>query len=143
MEVHGSLVSRYEEELKNGMETRELIIMKSKENMMRQIVKIIGINNENSFFSSLSHCSFSVKSATIEEGVCTSFGACRFQGHDYMYQGGCGLFSNWGKDHLVKHPACQMMVTRKSIIEGRCTKSGHCWNKDHIKLFNEHCTGKV
>ena len=38
-------------------------------------------------------CTFSVKTKTIETGFCTRFGACRFQGSDYMYQVGPTKYS--------------------------------------------------
>ena len=31
-------------------------------------------------------CSFQVEGLTMEQGTCTFYGACRYQGQDYMYQ---------------------------------------------------------
>ena len=41
-----------------------------------------------------SACSFSVKKISLEDGFCTSYGACRFREQDYMYQ--VGLHLLWG-----------------------------------------------
>ena len=34
---------------------------------------------------------------SLQSGVCTRAGACRFQGEDFMYQGGCGEISRSGR----------------------------------------------
>ena len=34
----------------------------------------------------MAECSFKIRKMTLEEGVCTYYGACRFQGHDFMNQ---------------------------------------------------------
>ena len=87
----------------------------------------------------LSSCSFSVKENSLEAGVCTNSGACRFQGMDYMYQGGCGGHSEWGSSTISTTMRCSMMVTRARKIKGKCTRSGHCWNAYQIKLFHTEC----
>ena len=90
----------------------------------------------------LSSCSFSIEEETLEQGVCTHSGACRFQGFDYMYQGGCGHHSGWGSSIISTTMECSMMVTRSREVQGKCTRSGHCWNSNHIKLFSRKCRNK-
>ena len=51
----------------------------------------------------------------------------RFEGEDYMYQGGCGALSSWGAELLQGGEQCKMLVTRTRQLKGNCTVSGHCW----------------
>ena len=37
----------------------------------------------------LRECSFEYREDVVVEGECTRYGACRWDGLDYMYQGGC------------------------------------------------------
>ena len=84
-------------------------------------------------------CSFSFEKMNREDGICTHFGACRFQGTDYMYQGGCGEQSRLSLLNFTNPMVCSMMVTRSSVVKGNCTKSGHCWAGNHIKLLHTGC----
>ena len=85
-------------------------------------------------------CLFSIHEHGLEEGLCTYFGACRFQGVDYIYQGGCGEQSNWGISPIITPMVCNMMVSRSKLMNGKCTKSGHCWAGYHIKLLDKRCS---
>ena len=76
-------------------------------------------------------CSFPSYATELEEGSCLVSGACRLYGQDFMYQGGCTR-RRWGG-------GCKMLVTRRSMVQGRCTKSGHCWTGYHIKLLSKDC----
>ena len=87
----------------------------------------------------LSSCSFTVEEPNEEQGVCTPSGACRFQGLDYMYQGGCGKHSGWGSFIIHTTKKCSMMVIRSREVKGKCTNSGHCWNAYHLQLFHSEC----
>ena len=87
----------------------------------------------------LSPCSFIIEEASLEPGVCTYSGACRFQGEDYMYQGGCGHHSGWGSSIISTTMECSMMVTRSREVQGKCTRSGHCWKAFEINLFHKKC----
>ena len=88
----------------------------------------------------LKPCSFSYREMGLENGICTHFGSCRFQGADYMYQGGCGELSSWGTSPITTPMVCSMMVTRSRMVKGKCTKSGHCWAGHHIKLLHVGCS---
>ena len=87
----------------------------------------------------LSPCSFMIEEAKLEPGPCTHSGACRFQGYDYMYQGGCGQHSGWGSSIISTTMECSMMVTRSREVQGKCTRSGHCWNAFEMNLFHKKC----
>lgn len=84
-------------------------------------------------------CVFAVQERGLEDGICTHFGACRFEGHDYMYQGGCGEKSKWGTSPITNPMVCSMMVTRSRMVKGMCSKSGHCWAGYHIKILHTEC----
>ena len=76
-------------------------------------------------------CSFPSYTTELEEGSCLVSGACRLYGQDYMYQGGCTR-RRWGG-------GCKMLVTRRTMVQGKCTKSGHCWAGYHIQLLSKDC----
>ena len=108
-------------------------------NNQKKMVNVLKSIGKPVFTFGLSSCIFSVESSKLEDGVCTNSGACRFQGLDYMYQGGCGLLSKWGNDPIKREVQCTMMVTKKIKVKGKCTKSGHCWSIDHVKLLHKFC----
>ena len=61
------------------------------ENVKRNIIEMLTVfqrtrSPEYSSTGGVSSCSFSVKKIGWENGVCTYYGACRYQGQDYMYQ---------------------------------------------------------
>ena len=76
-------------------------------------------------------CSFLHYSTKLMKGSCLVSGACRLYGQDYMNQGGCSR-RRWGG-------GCKMMVTRRTMHRGMCTKSGHCWARYHIQLLSKDC----
>ena len=84
-------------------------------------------------------CKFLVNEIEQERGICTSFGACRFQGEDYMYQVGCGEKSMWGSLPITSPMMCTNVVTMNRMVEGKCTGSGHCWTTHHMKLLHVGC----
>ena len=96
-------------------------------------------DRQTSKAGNVKECSFSVEKVASETGICTYFGACRFHGEDYMFQGGCGEESNWGTLTITNPMECIMMVSRRKMVEGICTKSGHCWAGHHIKLMYQGC----
>lgn len=86
-------------------------------------------------------CKFIFEDQVYEEGVCTRFGACRFGGKDYMYQGGCGELSLWGAKswQFDGTQKCRMLVKRKRVAKGKCLKNGHCWSGSFMKLLSPSC----
>ena len=84
-------------------------------------------------------CSFTKLKIGLEEGICTYFGACRFQGEDYMFQGGCVENNMRGNLPKITPIVCSMMVTRRRVVKGMCTKSGHCWGDHQLQLLHSEC----
>ena len=41
-------------------------------------------------YANIRKCKFLVDEIELERGFCIYYGACRFQGDDCIYQGGCG-----------------------------------------------------
>ena len=114
------------------------------ENRMKIMKALINLSKHKGYkllkHEKLSSCSFTIEEPNEERGVCTPFGACRFQGQHYMYQGGCGKHSGWGSSIIHK---CNMMVVRSREVKGKCTKSGHCWNAYHMQLFHSECKRRM
>ena len=109
--------------------------------VLSMLQRNISRNANQSKAGKLKPCSFSFDEVNLEDGgICTHYGACRFHGADYMYQGGCGDLSIWGTLPITKPMVCSMMVTRSRLVTGKCTKSGHCWAGYHIKLLHAKCS---
>ena len=119
-------------------ENIKLRLKKSKE-MIRFLSENISKNQKQDKSMSLRPCSFGLAEMGLEEGICTYYGACRMAGKDYMYQGGCGKMSGWGDSSIMSSMACSMAVTRRRMVKGKCTKSGHCWAGYNIKLLHAGC----
>jgi hypothetical protein len=90
-------------------------------------------------YENIRHCKFLVDEIELERGMSTSYGACRFQSEDYMYQGGCAEKSMWGHLLITNPMICTLVVTRNRMVEGKCTGSGHCWTAHHMKLLHAGC----
>ena len=122
----------------HSKENIDIRLKKSKE-MVRFLSEIISKNPKQDKIMSLRPCSFGLAEMGLEDGICTYYGACRMAGKDYMYQGGCGKMSRWGNSSIMSSMACSMAVTRRRMVKGKCTKSGHCWAGYHIKLLHTGC----
>ena len=123
---------------RNQSQAKENIESRFKE-MIRVLSEKNAENPKQDKIIRLRPCSFGLAETGLEDGICTYYGACRLAGNDYMYQGGCGKMSSWGNSTITSSMACSMAVTRRRMVEGKCTKSGHCWAGYHIKLLHTGC----
>ena len=123
---------------RNQSQAKENIESRFKE-MIRVFSEKNAENPKQDKIIRLRPCFFGLAETGLEDGICTYYGACRLSGNDYMYQGGCGKMSSWGNSTITSSMACSMAVTRRMMVEGKCTKSGHCWAGYHIKLLHTGC----
>ena len=95
--------------------------------ILKRLLSMEGNDNLKQKERNLKTCSFYFEDESLEEGFCTrypdsrslvfdvwcwhlicpSFGACRFQGAEYMYQGGCGELASWGTRRVEGRPPCR------------------------------------
>ena len=92
-------------------------------------------------------CKFTTDISSLKKGICTHYGACRIMGADYMYQGGCGKASRWGRSQLEGIDSensieCFILVHEEQHVSGVCTRSSHCWAKEKIKFLHKKCNVK-
>lgn len=86
------------------------------------------------------NCSF-FTNGEFEHGFCTYYGACRIKMNDYMYQGGCENFSDWGrktvKSRVIK---CSVWNEKVSYMKnGKCDSYGNCVSADFTNKNNPEC----
>ena len=69
------------------------------------------------------------------------YGACRVGHTDYMYQGGCGELSQWGRLNIYGEEECTVWNRNvKQLHLGVCSTEGHCVDHQQAVSYNNpHC----
>ena len=69
------------------------------------------------------------------------YGACRVGHRDYMYQGGCGELSQWGRLNIYGEEECTVWNRNvKQLHLGVCSTEGHCVDHQQAVSYNNpHC----